>query len=350
MSKKKRKAGENDMIDVIEMLTHFGLEDDPFCKASGAGVYRSRKYKTTLNVLESWMSKGEMCGVFGEPGSGKSTLIQDLEAQCRKGGMTLVNVGHPSREEARSSDVYSAVSLAFAEHGLKFSRSLLVRFSELREFIGDTMEGERVGLVVDECHRYRGSFIKALKEFSEASWASRTDLIGVLFSGWPCFMSSARRHSPDVHLRLTAKRKYIQANELMRGEVGEYVRWACGRCGNRNAFDAGALAVLGTLAKTPLRAIEHCWRGMETAYKAGRVEVTASDVVEGLSLLDRKEALGISYEELGSAVDLTGTMASKILRGVTPGSAESRERIESTLDKALAAGGLGEAQERRKAG
>lgn len=326
------KNEEEKMIDPVELLEYFGLRDDPFTMVSGDRVYRSKKYKLSVTLLEKWLRAGEMCALLGEPGSGKTTLVADLREQCARNGVTLVAVGHPNREDGKSTEVYTAVALAFGEENIRFRKNSAAKFVQLREFIGDTLdEDRRVALVVDEAHRVRSSFLRAMKEFNEISWGLRTGLLGVLFVAWPCFLSKARHSSPDIYKRLMSKSKYVDAGKLMSSEVGEWVRQSCRRCGNAGVFSSGALQALGVMGRTPLDAIGICWGGMTVAYKAGAKKVLAEHLICNLDNHEMKRLLGWTTEDIAERAGVNRHTVSSVLNGNHSVAEATRNRVEEVL-------------------
>ncbi|HOY64482.1 MAG TPA: AAA family ATPase [bacterium] len=322
------------MISALAIQKYFGLKHDPFGRPGESEVFRGAGFAETLEQMREWLTRGEMVALIGAPGSGKTTLLADLEGDSDD-GLKVIPVVFPNRKEMHAGAVFELIGLEF---GVRFSRSNAIRQIELARYLADTAERTRVAVIVDEAHRVTSEFLRQMKELSEMRWGLKRDLLGVCFAGLPEFEGLARRYAPDIYRRLIVQRKIIDAAEIVREEIKEYLQFRTMAAGNRALMDEGAMNASAALARTPLEANRVAWDAMETAHKAGARQVSAEHVLAGRTSRQKKEALGLTLGEIGAATGMSVAAASRAINGESRGPGEAARAVEQFLDKAMAAG------------
>lgn len=341
-------------VPMRKVRAHFGLEREPFGRISGRrDIYRSAKYRDSMEQIADWIRDGEIFCVIGNIGSGKTTLIGDLmqSAMARRpeySDLELIDVGHPDRENMGvGSTIYPAIQMHFASTVgttvCQVPGNAQRRYIWLKTLLGQTLADRRVCLMIEECHRLAGAYLKALKEFSEIGWATRESLLSIGLIGHPEVETTLKRYARDVYARVMVGNKFVRdVSEMQADEVTAYLKHRCGKCGNANVFHPAAARLIARVCSTPLEINDMAWKGMAAAYRAGSKQVLMRHVSEGYTVPELVQRLNLGLPFLARATGKSKATISDTLNGKYRGDAAGvNNAIRNVCDEILRTNGAG---------
>lgn len=178
-------------------LTFFGLPEDPFKNdpQSRDEVYFPPEYREIFDSIIDAAKYRHFMAVLGPVGSSKST-IQDYirDHITRETNLKIVWPEFYNQANLTPLEIARSVLRSLGVEKVKRSATDVAR--QLTDVLRSlTEEGNRVGMIIDNCHELQKPAIRSLKKFMEMSSGGFQRYLGIILIGWPEFENTLR--SPD---------------------------------------------------------------------------------------------------------------------------------------------------------
>jgi type II secretory pathway predicted ATPase ExeA len=178
-------------------LDYFGLPKDPFRDdpASREEVYFPPAYREVFDNAIDAAKWQHFIAVLGPVGSSKST-IQDYIRDHITREKSLRIVWPEFYNQANLTPLEIARSILRALGVEKIPRSATDVAAKVTEVLRSlTLEGNRVAIIVDNCHELQKPAVRSFKKFLEMSSGGFQRYLGIILFGWPEFENTLK--SPD---------------------------------------------------------------------------------------------------------------------------------------------------------
>jgi general secretion pathway protein A len=206
----------------------FGLKMLPFIKNSDPDhVFRTDSHNTALDRLHYLLDRRGIGAVFGNPGTGKSTLMRAFLNPLGKAHYSVCYVTHTT---CATLDLYREIAHGFQIEA-RYRRSDLVR--DIKDRIEKLARSQKVQpvLIVDEAHLLSRGALDDLRLLTSFEQDARDDLTLVLV-GHPQLETNLRLAVNEA----LAQRIIVRARlrSLTADEVGAYLTFRL-QCAGRHA-------------------------------------------------------------------------------------------------------------------
>lgn len=274
---------------------HFALTGDPFTDSPKhrGEVWLSPDHEAIIKRAVQAIRKQQFIALLGEAGSGKSTLkkvlIERLAANEERFSHKLFwpkAVG-VTRVSAANIERFLLESL-----GAKTSQDALTRTARLETLLEQNyVDGVRIALAIDECHRLTNETLLGLKDFYELGTGGFINYLGIILIGQNEFSTrlNDERHSP--------LKKRIEIIEMPRVEsfAWDYAKHRLSLAGGNVEilFEKKALQLLAAQVKTPLDFGNLCNKALRLAHRDKESKVTETLLHKRLNLTREPRILNV---------------------------------------------------------
>lgn len=253
---------------------HFGLNRDPFAADPQRRneVFTNKKLDQIADqVMDAILYQGFMA-VIGEIGSGK-TLLKKRVVEEAAHNTTPIKLVFPFFFEMERVTSRSIAGLLLEQLGQSVPYDSIRRANRLQEALGNMYtEGQRVALVIDECHHLNSRTLTALKNFWEMGSGGFTRYLGLVLFGQPQFEGRLR----EPKYRELFERIEIVNMPALGKAAFDYVAHRCRVAGAKpeELFDAAVITELSKQTTTPQGLGNLCNQALLKTFNLGQSKAT----------------------------------------------------------------------------
>lgn len=312
------------MIQKKRTLRHFGIEEK--------GTYRGDLHELYIQDIIDAIDENQICALIGKFGSGKTTVermaLDDLD-KAGDGKYQFVYVDSADLERLSAGQILDAIIMDLSNESAR--RSTLARSRQARRIMGERVRnGQKISLVIDNAHRLHPNVLMALKDEHEKNWMGYSPLFSVFYVGQEKLLGKLSTYKEVFWRTLILNLQEEHSNWMNFNERISYLAAVYGE-----AITPQARQRIARKARVPLEMEFYITEKMEEAKAAGKRQLDG-EVVQ-LSLRDRREALGISQQDLASEAGIGKTTVHEVEHGVNtrkkPDVEQALQRLESRQDE-----------------
>lgn len=256
----------------------FGLKSLPFIKDLDPDqVFRTDNHKLALDRLHYLLDRKGIGAVFGNPGTGKSTLLRSFLSPLGKAHYAVSYVTHTT---CAALDLYREIAHGFQIEP-RHRRSDLVR--DIKDRIQKLARTQKVQpvLVVDEAHLLARGVLEDLRLLTSFDEDARDDLTLVLV-GHPQLETNLRLAVNEALAQRIVIRVHLRS--LTIEEVGPYISFRLERAGRTaKLFLDGAVEAIARASRGIPRVIDRiAEHAMLAAALAKKPDIDADLVTDAI--------------------------------------------------------------------
>lgn len=258
-----------------EVLTHFGLSEDPFDMPENGAIFRPPSLVAAEKALLRAVEGRQLLALVGEPGCGKSTLLrQACTKLSARPGCALVRPVLLDRETLTADTLAVALLRHTTQRAAQRSRE--GRSQQMMEMLARrAAAGELTALIIDEAHDISDDGLVAIKRL----WDHPGNPLGVLLVGQ---LPLKRRLQTCETLReVTLRTRIIELAPYKPADVAAYLDWRWTQVGapGKSPFNQSAVAALAKVGGgIPLNINNLAATAMAVAHTVNHTVITAEHV------------------------------------------------------------------------
>jgi type II secretory pathway predicted ATPase ExeA len=282
---KKKKKEVLKMMLSDSLLKKFGFKKDPFEDGNipKNEIWKSQTFKTALGMILEASRKNNFLLVYGESGTGKSVLIQEVLSKLKSPRNIVVYYSPLFIEDFSSS--YIAQEIIETVTGKKPPQTHRQTATELAKAVMKAKkEKKNITLILDEVHQLKHKILKALKRFHEGLGVHSSKL-GVVLIGQPEVVSDLQSlNLREVRRRLSFFQldPFNAGNEIQIDQVKEYIKHKVEVAGGSiDIFTDESLTAIANRCETPQEVNELCSYALYQADLTGETQVS-EDIINDI--------------------------------------------------------------------
>jgi type II secretory pathway predicted ATPase ExeA len=309
------------MIQKKRTLRYFGIEEK--------GTYRGDLHDLHVDDIKDAVKEHQIAAVIGQFGSGKSTVadmaIQDLTNK-RESMYNIIYIDSADLEKLSIGSVLECIIMDIGGGETPF-RSIQARTRQARRILGrKVQDGFKNVLVIDNAHRLHPNVLLAMKDEHEKKYEGISRLFSVLYIGQEKLLSKLDTYKEVFWRTLILNLQSEESNWMNYEERINYLSTVYGP-----AITPIARERIARKTRVPLEMEYLVTQKMEEAKTGGKKQID-EDVVE-LSIRERREALGISLQELGDKAKVGKSTVHEIEKGLPSTKTSAVEEALAAMEK-----------------